>query len=139
MFLFKGDRDLGVAFQTHLVSQALSRGEANTPFSSRVTTGISWIPLSGLKEVKPPLQFGERTRDCSPGQAGKEVHYLSMTAASRVFSRAMTQVWCFPHGTTGSSGSLLCGAREVRSPCAWLGGVRHCSLVMIGDSDLKTH
>ena len=29
-------------------------------------------PLSGLKGVKPNLQFGERTRDCSPGNAGKE-------------------------------------------------------------------
>ena len=28
MVLSRGDRDLGVAFQTHLVSQALSRGEA---------------------------------------------------------------------------------------------------------------
>ena len=28
MFLSRGDRDLGVAFQTHLVSQALSGGEA---------------------------------------------------------------------------------------------------------------
>ena len=28
MFLSRGDRDLGVAFQTHLVSQALSRREA---------------------------------------------------------------------------------------------------------------
>ena len=37
MFLSRGDRDLGVAFQTHLVSQALSRGEAkdSTLFSSR--------------------------------------------------------------------------------------------------------
>ena len=25
-------------------------------------------------------------------------------------------------GTTGSSGSLSCGAREVRSPCTWRGG-----------------
>ena len=29
----------------------------------------SWSPLSGLKGVNPPLQFGERTRDCSPGHA----------------------------------------------------------------------
>ena len=28
MFLSRGDRELGVAFQTHLVSQALYRGEA---------------------------------------------------------------------------------------------------------------
>ena len=29
-----------------------------------------WSPLSGLKGVKPPLVFGGRTRDCSPGNAG---------------------------------------------------------------------
>ena len=34
--------------------------------------------------------------------------------------------------------SLSCGAREVRSPCAWRGGVHHCSLVMIRESGLKT-
>ena len=42
-------------------------------------TGISWSPLSGLKGVKPPVKFGEKTRDCSPGQAGKEVPNLAMT------------------------------------------------------------
>ena len=26
-----------------------------------------WSPLSGLKGVKPPLVFGGRTWDCSPG------------------------------------------------------------------------
>ena len=30
------------------------------------------MSLSGFKGVQPPLQFGERTRDCSPGKAGKE-------------------------------------------------------------------
>ena len=29
-------------------------------------------PPSGLNRVKPPLHFGERARDCSPGHAGKE-------------------------------------------------------------------
>ena len=28
-----------------------------TPLSSRVATSISWCPLSGLKGVKPPLEF----------------------------------------------------------------------------------
>ena len=37
------------------------------------TTRVSWSPLSGLKGVQPPLPFGERTGDCSPGHAGKEV------------------------------------------------------------------
>ena len=42
-----------------------------TPLSSRVATRVSWGPLSGFKGVQPPLQFGERTRDWSPGHAGK--------------------------------------------------------------------
>ena len=37
----------------------------------------------------------------------------------------------FTRGTTGSSGSLSCGAREVRSPCAWRGGARYCSRAMV--------
>ena len=39
---------------------------------------------------------------------------------------------------TGSSGSLSCGAREVKSPCEWRGGMRHCSRVMVGESGFKT-
>ena len=42
-------------------------GKPRTPLSSRVATRGSWSPLSGLKGVQPPLPFGERTRDCSPG------------------------------------------------------------------------
>ena len=33
-------------------------GKPRTPLSSRVATGISWSPLSGLKGVKPPVEFG---------------------------------------------------------------------------------
>ena len=36
----------------------------------------------------------------------------------------------------GSSGSLSCGAGEVRSSCAWRGGARHFSPVMVGESSL---
>ena len=36
-----------------------------------------------------------------------------MTGASRGFSRAVAPVWGFSRGTTGSSGSLSCGNREV--------------------------
>ena len=39
---------------------------------SWVSTRISWSPLSDLKGVKPPLEFGERIRDCSSGHAGKK-------------------------------------------------------------------
>ena len=53
--------------------------EAKDSLSSRVVTGISWSPLSGLKIVKPPVEFGERIRDCSPGHAGKEGPHLAKT------------------------------------------------------------
>ena len=33
-----------------------------TPLCSRVATGISWSSLGGLKGVKPPEAFGERSR-----------------------------------------------------------------------------
>ena len=41
--------------------------------------------------------------------------------------------WVFSRGTTRISGSLSCGAREVRSPCAWRGGARPGSRVTGGD------
>ena len=113
-------------------------GKQRTRLSSRVATRISWSPLSGLKGVNPPLQFGERTRDCSPGHAGKEGPHLEMTGASRGFSRAAAPVWGFSRGTTGSSGSLSCGNREVRSPLAGQVGARHCSQVRVGESGLMT-
>ena len=39
-----------------------------------------------LKGAKPPVEFGERTRDCSPGHAGKEGHHLAMKGQSYGFS-----------------------------------------------------
>ena len=53
------------------------------------------LAVSGLKEVKPPVEFGERTQDCSPGHAGKEDPHLAMTGASCWFSRAVVPVCGF--------------------------------------------
>ena len=36
---------------------------------------------SGLNGVKPPVEFGERTRDCSLGHAGKEGPHLAMRSS----------------------------------------------------------
>lgn len=47
-----------------------------TPLCSRVATGISWSSLGGLKGVKPPEAFGERSRDWSLGHAGDEGPHL---------------------------------------------------------------
>ena len=51
------------------------------------------------------MEFGERTRDCSPGHSGKEGPHLAMTGASGGFSRAAAPVWGLSRGTTGSSGA----------------------------------
>ena len=46
-------------------------------------------------------------------------------------------IWILSRGKTRISGSLSCGAREVRSLCAWRGGARHGSRVMgAGDPGL---
>ena len=73
--------------------------------------GIFWSPLSGLKGVKPPVEFSERTRDCSLGPAGKEGPHLAMTVESRGFFGAAAGVWCFSrvHG-------------DLREPLMWRQG-----------------
>ena len=51
MFLSIGDRDLGLhSILTQGVRPHLE-GKQRTPLSSRVATGISWSPLSGLRSV----------------------------------------------------------------------------------------
>ena len=62
-------------------------GKPRTLLSFRVATGTSWSPLCGLNGVKPPVKFGERTWDCSPGHAGKDGPHLAMTEGSCGFSR----------------------------------------------------
>ena len=49
---------------------------------SRVATGISWSSLGGLKRVKPPEAFGERSRDWSLGHAGDEGPHLAILGES---------------------------------------------------------
>ena len=72
MFLSREGRDLGVAFQDPSECQASSRGEAKDSalLPSHDTDLLQ--PPCGLNVVKPPLHFGESSRDCSPGHAGKE-------------------------------------------------------------------
>ena len=98
-----------------------------TALSSRFATGISWSPLCGLKGVKPPVEFGERTRDGSLGHAGDEGPHLPMTWETWGFSQAAAPVSGFSRGTTSSSGSLSCAAREVKSP---IQGVRCCKSLL---------
>ena len=104
-FLSREDKDLGLALQTPRGVRPRLEGKQRTALSSRAATRISWSPLSGLKGVKPPLQFGERTRHCSPGQAGKEGPHLARTGASQVFPRGAAPVGVFSRGRPGSQGA----------------------------------
>ena len=61
-------------------------GKKRTPLSCQVATGISWSPLRGIKGVKPPMEFGEMTRDCFPGHAGKKPSSCDDGGVSWVFS-----------------------------------------------------
>ena len=87
-----------------------------TPLCSRIATGISWSSLGGLKGVKPPEAFGERSRDWSLGHTGDEGPQVAMTGEARGCSRAAAPVCGFSRGTTARSVSLSWGAREVGSP-----------------------
>ena len=111
-------------------------GKEKTPLSSRVATGMSWSPLSDQNGVKPTVEFGERTRDCSPGRARKEGRHVAKTGASRGFSLSAASV-----------GFLTRYDGELREPLVWCQGsqgfmsvaegVRHCPRVMVGESGLK--
>ena len=57
-----------------------------TPLCSRIATGVSWSSLGGLKEVKPPEAFGERSRDCSLGNAGDEGPHFSIACSNNLIS-----------------------------------------------------
>ena len=138
MFLSRGDRDLGVAFQTHRGDRIHLEWKQRTPLCSRIATGISWSSLGGLKGVKPPEAFGERSRDWSLGHAGDEGPHLSMTGESQGCSRAAAPVCGFSRGTTARSVSLSWGGKEVGSPCEWRGGARLYSQVIVGESGLET-
>ena len=111
-------------------------GKQRTLLSSRVATCISWRLLSGLKGVNPPVKFGERTRDCSPGQAGKEGPHLSLTGHLVVFLELRRQCG-FSHevrwGTQGASCVVL--GKSVFLLVAR--GARPCSGVMVGESGIK--
>ena len=62
-----------------------------------------------LKGVKPPVEFGKRIRDSSPGHAGKEGPQLARTGASQGFPRAAAPVGFSPEARRGSQGA----SREV--------------------------
>ena len=76
MFLCWGDSYLGIAFSTHPGNQASSRGEAKDTALLWSCDGYILELTVWPKKVKPPVEFGERTQDCSPGHTAKEGPHL---------------------------------------------------------------
>ena len=138
MVLSRGDRYLGVALQTPPGSQASSRGEAKDsavllsrdaylleptewPKGSQASSSV-WREDLGL------LSMPCRNRRPSSRDDGDVSWVISSCGASVGFLRRYD----------GELRYLSCGNREVRSPWAGQGGVRHCSQVRVGESGLMT-
>ena len=79
------------------------------------------VPASGRKS-RPVLSEWAPSPDdrCAPRTGAALCSRLA--AHPFLLCRAAAPVGVFSRGTTRISGSLSCGAREVRSPCAWRGG-----------------
>ena len=85
------------------------------------------------------MEFGEKTRDGSPGIAGKEGPHLAMTAVSRGFSRVRRQCGVSHEGQRGAQGASRVSLGKSGLPCEWRGGLRHCSRVTVGASGHNMH
>ena len=138
MFLCWGESDLSIAFSTHPGSQASSRGEAKDTalLSSRdgyILELTVWPKMSQASCEVWREDSGLLSRPYSKRRPSSREDW----GVSWVFSSCGSSVVLLTR-YNGSSGSLSCGAREVRFLCAWLGGARHCSRVMVGASHLKT-
>ena len=76
MLLSRGDRDLGVAFQTHPGRQAFISSGSKEPRSALDRDGYLLELTGWTKGVKPPEAFGERSRGWPLGHAGDEGPHL---------------------------------------------------------------
>ena len=75
--------------------------------------GYPLEPKRGLNGVKPPVEFGERTRDCSLGHAGKEGPHLTMTGVGGLSGFTELQRLCW---------FLRRYDGELREPLVWRQG-----------------
>ena len=133
IFLSREDRDLRVAFQTPLGCQASFRREGKD----------SALLSSRDADLLEPTEWPQGN-PASSSVWREDPGLLSRTCRKRRTSareeggvsgdpRAAAPMGVFSRGTTRISGSLSCGAREVRSPCTWRGGACPGSRVKGGD------
>ena len=91
----------------------------SVPIPLRVTTGPKRPHRSVCPRPNIPLKGRQGSRVSIPDSPGGS----GLAWRSQGFPRAAAPVGVFSRGTMRISGSLSCGAREVRSPCACPGGV----------------
>src|SRR5574342_771980 len=94
MFLSRGERDPGCIPDAPGETGIHLEWKQRAPLCSRVATGISWSSLGGLKRVKPPEAFGERSRDWSLGHAGDEGPDRKSTRLNSSHHRISYAVFC---------------------------------------------
>ena len=99
----------------------MSRGEAKNSILLSSRHGYLLEPTKWPKGSQASCGVWREDSGLLSRPCRKKGPHLAKTEASHGFSRAAASVWGFSRGTTGSSGSLSYGAREVRSPCAWQG------------------
>ena len=139
MFLSNGDRDLGVAFQTHLVSQALSRGEAKDSILLSSCDGYLLEPTKWLKGSQACCgvwreDSGLLSRTCRKRRPS--FHYYG--GVSWVFTSCGANVE-FLTKYVGELRKPLVWRQESKVSMCVARGACQCFRVMIGDWGLKTH
>ena len=129
-----------LACPAHATVEEYVRAGRNGDFKKALEIIKQRIPLPmSVGRVCP--RFCER--DCRRNIGGKPVSIndVKRLSADMYYDTYMEdlpalngkRVAIVARGTTRISGSLSCGAREVRSPCAWRGGARPGSRVTGGD------
>ena len=114
------DRDLRVAFSTHPESQASSWGAKKDSALLSSRDGYLLEPTAWRTGSEASYGVWRDDSGLFSWPCRKKGPHLAMTGASRGFSPAVAPVSDFSRGMTGSSESLSCGARDVRSPCPLL-------------------
>ena len=133
IFLSREGRDLGVAFHAPPGSQASSRGEAKDSALLSSRDAVLLVPPERPQGSPASSSVWREDPGLLSRPCRKRRPSAREDAVSQGFPQAVAPLGVFSLGTTRISGSLSCGAREVRSPCAWRGGARHGSRVMGGD------
>ena len=100
-------------------------GKQRIPLSSRVPTGISWSPQSGLKGVRPPVEFEERPRQHTQQPPPPQ-------ALARSFARLLTSLPFLGYNFAQMRPLAVLSAPPWLPPPAFASGSRSASLAHHG-------